>query len=300
MEVKWLEDFIALAHSQSFSRAAEDRHISQSGFSRRIRSLEQWVGAELVDRSGFPPVLTAAGRLFHEVAEDVLQKLFDTRALIRTEQRLPGSGLKIVAGHTIALSFLPAWLNTMSAHFSELRARIIPTNVHDSVLMLVNGSCELMFAYHHPDLPLHLDPLRYESLTVGRDVLMPVCKPRPPSGPLYKLPGTARKPVPHISYAETTYFGRCVAHLLAHGASTTFLRTRYESDMADVLKQMALVGEGVAWLPTSLIAAELAEGTLVGAGAAAWTVDLELRVYRDASNRDELIERLWSHLKSIY
>jgi DNA-binding transcriptional LysR family regulator len=125
------------------------------------------------------------------------------------------SGLRIVAGHTIALSFLPTWLNTMSAHFSELRARIIPTNVHDSVLMLVNGSCELMFAYHHPGLPLHLDPLRYESLTVGRDVLMPVCKPKSPSGPLYKLPGTARKPLPHISYAETTYFGRCVAHLLA-------------------------------------------------------------------------------------
>jgi DNA-binding transcriptional LysR family regulator len=300
MEVKWLEDFIALAHSQSFSRAAEARHITQSGFSRRIRALEQWVGAELVDRSGYPPSLTAAGRLFHEVAEDVLQKLVDTRAVIRTEQRLPGSGLKIVAGHTIALSFLPEWLNTMSGRFDELRARITPTNVHDSVLMLVNGNCELMFAYQHPDLPLHLDPLRYESLTVGRDVLMPVCKPKSSSGPLYKLPGTARQPLPHISYAETTYFGRCFALLLARAGSTPFLLPRYESDMADVLKRMALVGEGIAWLPKSLIASELASGTLVAAGGAAWTVELELRVYRDAFNRDELIGRLWSHLKSVY
>jgi DNA-binding transcriptional LysR family regulator len=293
MEVKWLEDFIALAHSQSFSRAAEARHITQSGFSRRIRALEQWVGAELVDRSGYPPALTAAGRLFHEVAEDVLQKLFDTRAVIRTEQRLPGSGLKISAGHTIALSFLPEWLNTMSGRFGELRARITPTNVHDSVLMLVNGNCELMFAYWHPDLPLHLDPSRYESLTVGRDVLMPVCKPKSPAGPLYKLPGTARQPLPHISYAETTYFGRCFALLLARAGGTPYLRPRYESDMA-------LVGEGIAWLPNSLIASELASGTLVAAGGAAWNVDLELRVYRDASNRDELLGRLWSHLKSVY
>jgi len=34
------------------------------------------------------------------------------------------------------------------------KGRVIPTNVHDSILMLVNGNCELMFAYHHPDLPL--------------------------------------------------------------------------------------------------------------------------------------------------
>jgi DNA-binding transcriptional LysR family regulator len=70
--------------------------------------------------------------------------------------------------------------------------------------------------------------------------------------------------------------------------------------MADVLKRMAVVGEGIAWLPNSLIAPELASGTLVAAGGAAWNVDLELRVYRDASNRDELLGRLWSHLKSVY
>ena len=300
MEVKWLEDFIALAHCQSFSRAAEARNITQSGLSRRIRALEQWVGAELVDRSGYPPALTAAGRLFHEVAEDVLQKLLDTRAIIRTEQRLPGSGLKIAAGHTIALSFLPGWLNTMSTRFGELRARITPTNVHDSVLMLVNGNCELMFAYRHPDLPLHLDPSRYESLTVGRDALMPVCRPKSSSGPLYKLPGTARHPLPHISYAQTTYFGRCFAAMLARTDQTAYLVPRYESDMADVLKRIALEGEGIAWLPKSLIASELASGTLVAAGGASWNVELELRVYRDALNRDELTGRLWSYLQSVY
>jgi len=300
MELKWLEDFIALAHCQSFSRAAEVRNITQSGLSRRIRALEHWVGAELVNRAGYPATLTAAGHLFHEVAADVLQKLLDTRAIIRTEQRLPDKGIKIAAGHTIALSFLPAWLNTMSAQFGELRARITPTNVHDSVLMLVNGNCELMFAYQHPDLALHLEASRYESLTVGRDTLIPVCKPKSPGVPRYKLPGTARAPLPHISYAETTYFGRCVASLLAHADSPPFLLPRYESDMADVLKRMALEGEGIAWLPQSLIEVELANGVLVAAGGPSWCMDLQLLVYRDATNKDELVGRLWTHLKSLY
>jgi DNA-binding transcriptional LysR family regulator len=300
MELKLLEDFIALAHCQSFSRAAEVRNITQSGLSRRIRALERWMGAELVDRGGYPPALTPAGRLFHGVAEEVLQKLLDTRAVIRTEQRLPDKGIKIAAGHTIALSFLPAWLNTVSAHFGELRARITPTNVHDSVLMLVNGNCELMFAYQHPDFAVHLESSRYESLTVGRDVLMPVCRPKSPGVPGYKLPGTARQPLPHIAYGETTYFGRCVAGLLGRSGTALYLLPRYESDMADVLKRMVLEGEGIAWLPKSLIGSELARGELVAAGGAAWTIELALRVYRDALNRDELIGRLWIHLKSIH
>ena len=72
----------------------------------------------------------------------MLSRLFDTRAIIRTEQRIAGKSLQIAAGHTIALSFLPVWLKALAPHFGEVRARVIPTNVHDSILMLVNGNCE--------------------------------------------------------------------------------------------------------------------------------------------------------------
>jgi DNA-binding transcriptional LysR family regulator len=298
MEVKWLEDFIALAHNKSFSRAAQVRSITQSGFSRRIRGLEEWVGAELVDRSSFPPTLTVAGRQFLEVAEDVTQKLLEARTAIRMEQGMRGSGLKIAAGHTIALSFVPAWLNTLTDSIADLRARVTPTNVHDSVLMLINGNCELMFAYQHPDLPMNLDPSRYEHVTVGADVLMPVCRSKAGGAPRFRLPGSARQPVPYISYAETTYFGRCVALLLARSTDPGYLMPRFESDMADVLKRMVLEGEGVAWLPKSLITAELASGALASAGGDEWSVPLGLNVYRDSMNRDALLTRVWAHLKS--
>lgn len=298
MEIKWIEDFIALARYQSFSRAAEFRNVTQSGFSRRIQSLEQWVGADLIDRSSFPPTLTPAGRLFQEAAEDILEKLFDTRAIIRTEQRMAGKGLQIAAGHTIALSFLPAWLKTLTAHFGEVRARVIPTNVHDSILMLVNGNCELMFAYHHPELPLHLDPARYQHLTVGVDTLMPVCRPNERSAPAFRLPGTANRPLPFISYTETSYFGRCLALLLEQATAAPALQLHYESDMAEVLKKLVMEGEGVAWLPKSSINTELESGELVPAGRSEWQLEVELRVYRDASNRSEFLENLWGHIRA--
>ena len=42
METKWLEDFVSLAETRSFSRSAQLRHVTQPAFSRRIQSLEAW------------------------------------------------------------------------------------------------------------------------------------------------------------------------------------------------------------------------------------------------------------------
>ena len=44
MEIKWLEDFVTLADTSSFSRAAELRNVTQPAFSRRIKQLEGWLG----------------------------------------------------------------------------------------------------------------------------------------------------------------------------------------------------------------------------------------------------------------
>lgn len=66
MQIKWIDDILAVAELKNFSRAAEVRCITQSALSRRIRSLEEWVGVELVDRGTYPVQLTAAGRTFCE------------------------------------------------------------------------------------------------------------------------------------------------------------------------------------------------------------------------------------------
>ena len=54
MDTKWLEDFVSLAETRSFSRSAQLRHVTQPAFSRRIQALEAWAGTDLVDRSSYP------------------------------------------------------------------------------------------------------------------------------------------------------------------------------------------------------------------------------------------------------
>jgi DNA-binding transcriptional LysR family regulator len=56
MNLSWLDDFLTLAAIGSFSRAADERHMTQPAFSRRIMALEEWLGVDLFDRGSKPPV----------------------------------------------------------------------------------------------------------------------------------------------------------------------------------------------------------------------------------------------------
>jgi len=68
MDLKWLEDFLCLSNTGNFRVSSEQRCVSQPAFSRRIKALETWVGADLFDRSCHPVVLTDAGKVFKPVA----------------------------------------------------------------------------------------------------------------------------------------------------------------------------------------------------------------------------------------
>ncbi|MGY8863563.1 MAG: LysR family transcriptional regulator, partial [Pseudomonadales bacterium] len=54
MELKWLEDFLALIEEKSLTRAAVRRHVTQPAYTRRIKQLEEWLGVEIVNRTTKP------------------------------------------------------------------------------------------------------------------------------------------------------------------------------------------------------------------------------------------------------
>ncbi len=85
MDTKWLEDFVSLAETRSFSRSAELRHVTQSAFSRRIQSLEAWAGANLIDRSSYPTTLTPAGQVMHAKALELLQFLQSAKSEMKDD-----------------------------------------------------------------------------------------------------------------------------------------------------------------------------------------------------------------------
>ena len=132
METKWLEDFVSLAETRSFSRSAQLRHGTQPAFSRRIQALEAWAGTDLVDRSSDPTRLTPAGKTLYDQALEMLQALQNTRAMLRAHTSAGKDMIEFAVPHTLAFTFFPAWVSSLHDKFGPFKSRLIALNVHDA------------------------------------------------------------------------------------------------------------------------------------------------------------------------
>jgi LysR family transcriptional regulator, hypochlorite-specific transcription factor HypT len=290
METKWLEDFVSLAETRSFSRSAQLRHVTQPAFSRRIQSLEAWAGTDLVDRSSYPTRLTPAGETLYDQSLEVLQALQTTRAMLRGHTTTAQDVVEFAVPHTLAFTFFPAWVSELREKYGPLKSRLIALNVHDAVMRLVEGSCDLLIAYHHPSQPNQLDAERYEMVTLGQEVVAPYVKPDADGQPLYTLPGKAGQPLPFLGYAPGAYLGHMVELMLKEADTPIHFDRVYETDMAEGLRAMALEGHGIAFLPYSAVKKDLRAKKLVSALPASMKglqITMAVRAYRERAQLRE-------------
>lgn len=284
METKWLEDFVSLAETHSFSRSAQLRHVTQPAFSRRIQALEAWAGTDLVDRSAYPTRLTPAGETLYGQALEMLQALQNTRAMLRSHTAAGQDVIEFAVPHTLAFTFFPAWLSGLRDKFGPIKSRLIALNVHDAVVRLIEGSCDLLIAYHHPSQPFQLDADRYEMVSLGEEVIAPFSRPDAQGQPLFQLPGHAGQPLPYLGYAPGAYLGQVVDFMLKQAGVPIHLDRVYETDMAEGLKAMALEGHGLAFLPYSAIKNEWRNKKLVSAAPPdlkGLQITMDIRAYRE-------------------
>lgn len=298
MEIKWLEDFLSLAESRSFSRAATDRHITQSAFSRRIMALEEWLGAELIDRSVHPAALTSAGWLFRQVAADLLRDAYSARSLLRGYQPLakPEQVVQFAVAHTLVFTLFPNWLKKLHGEMGTLVSRVHAVNVPEGVQELVEGRCDILLGYHHPQLPILLDPIQFPFLLLGAEKILPFSAPDSQGNPLYGLPGVSDRPIPFLAYSAGAFIGSVVEMTLLNARTPCHLNRCFETHMSEALKGMLVAGHGVGWLPESCVSSELESGQLVVAGSDQWVAELDVRLYRASRSRKPVVEGLWSWL----
>ncbi len=301
METKWLEDFVSLAETRSFSRSAQLRHVTQPAFSRRIQALEAWAGVDLVDRSSYPTRLTPAGETLHAQALEILVALQSARNLMRSHRASGQDVIEFAIPHTLAFTFFPHWLMALRSRFVGVKTRLIALNVHDAVLRLTEGGCDLLIAYHHASQPLQLSPDRYEMLSLGHETLAAYAKADGDGKPLFRL-GAGPAPVPLLAYAAGAYMSHMVEQIVRQMPVAPALETTYETDMAEGLKAMALEGHGLAFLPASSVRQELRSGRLVAAAPpGVGELTMEVRIYRErpagARHAKAEAQALWEFLR---
>ena len=281
LEHKWLEDFLILAETRSFSRAAELRHVTQSAFSRRIQALEMWLGAPLLDRSSYPVALTPEGRHFRETAEEVVRLLNAQR---HGSDSKPLPVITTAALHTLSITFFPHWLAGIRDRIGPCTSKVMSDNFLICIQTLIEGGYDFLMTYAHPSVPIPLDPARFVHLVIGQDSLLPV------SVPNLKAPLLDGR-LPLLQYSRGSFLGLITAQAQRQeGAPATYLAHTNENSMAEALKYMVLAGHGMAWLPRSLIVDEVASGRLIVVGP---ELQMEIRLYRSAERSRRFLDQVW-------
>lgn len=297
MDVAWLLDFIALARTLNFTRAAEERHVTQSAFSRRIKALERWVGAPLVDRSAFPVRLLPSGDEFLPVAKAVVRDLLETRDAVRSRNLVGPKFQTFAAPHSISSHRLAPLLRDFHAGHPKIRTRVMSDDLHACCRLLAEGASEFLVCYRHPGVTLTLDEARFARLDLGSERLSPVCVPNAAGAPKWLLPGKARAPVPVLAYAPGSYFGAVVEQTLR--AQRAHVSVRHLDAFAEALKALALLGHGVAWLPEASVAEAVHARRLVSAGEEKWHAALTLSVFAAPGRLDREGLALWEFLREV-
>jgi LysR family transcriptional regulator, hypochlorite-specific transcription factor HypT len=209
--------------------------------------------------------------------------------------------------HTLAFTFFPHWWMGVKGDLhqrpGELKSRLTALNVHDAVLRLTEGGCDLLIAYHHAAQPLQLSTDRYEMLSLGTETLAPYAKGDGDGQPMFRLPGRYGERVPFLSFASGAYMARLVELILKEAVQPAALETIYETDMAEGLKAMALEGHGLAFLPVSSVRKELKARRLVPAApSGSFELTMDVRIYRErpevARHVKPGAQAVWEFLRS--
>ncbi len=299
MELAWLEDFLALAEQRNFSRAAVARNISQPAFSRRVRMLEDWLGAPLFDRDTHRVELTEAGAAFLPVAREIVRRVAFGRERVRDVAARAAGGLRIACTSVLSLTFFPAWLQQL-----ESQAAVSPSNISlvtdsmaDCERLMLGGQAQFILCHHHPAARSELDEGAFRAIEVGADLLVPVSAPVAPgaTAPRHPLPGSAEAPSAYLAFSSASGMGRILAATRAAEGPAARLETVFTAHLAMVLLIMAREGRGLAWLPLSLVAPDLESGRLVRSAAAAdWDIPMSVRLLRPRARQSPAAEAFWS------
>lgn len=259
MDTIWLADLQALAETLNFSRAAEKRNVTQPAFGRRIRSLEDWAGSALIDRSTHRLRLTAAGEIMLSAAEDIERRIERARNDI-DQSRAATATLTFAATHALSFIFFPAWFQSLGSTVGTIPIRMLSDNMNECEKIMLDGRAQFLLCHYHPKSKIRLPEHDYKHVELATDEIIPVSGTATDGTPIHRLPGTPEAPVPALAFEEKSGMGRIIASTLSERTSELHLSTVFTSHLAMVLKALASDGKGVAWIPRSLAADQLGSG----------------------------------------
>src|SRR5437667_3372249 len=145
LDSRQVRTFCVLVRTGSFTQAARELHLTQSGVSHSVKALEGDVGCRLLDRMGKKVVLTQAGEQFLTHATKILQEMENARESLAQLGKWGRGRLRLGGSTTACQHLIPPVLGELKKSFPEHAITIELADV-----------CELLVAFVHHRLDLAL------------------------------------------------------------------------------------------------------------------------------------------------
>jgi LysR family hydrogen peroxide-inducible transcriptional activator len=227
LSLQLLDQFVVLARTKNFTRAAEELHLSQSALSRAIQKLEDQLGQPLFERKPREVVLTELGELLLQRAKRILQLMDDTFSELSEAGRR--GRIRLGAIPTIAPYFLPSLLSSFAKKYPDIAVIVQEDTTENLIKRCHHGEIDLAILA----LPLVAKNLEVESLFEEELLLVvPVGHPLAASK---TLPIDAVEGFPFVMLNE--------AHCLTDNIATFCRRKAVQPVTVERTSQLATVQE---------------------------------------------------------
>lgn len=143
MELRQLRYLIAIVQEANFTRASEKVFVSQSALSQQIQSLEQDVGAILLDRSKRHIRLTAAGEVLYHHARRVFLELGQAEIAIQELEGLQRGELRIGVVQTVNDYLMPLLASTFTECHPQIKLSIDELPADEIEIRLEQGTLQV-------------------------------------------------------------------------------------------------------------------------------------------------------------
>jgi len=298
MEIKWLKDFLVLSVEGNFRIAAQQCHVSQPAFSRRIQALETWIGAPLIDRNSHPSQLTEAGKLFLPVAQKIIDLAEMGKAEVQTQVQDENEKITFATLGTLAQGFLPTWLKKLQPliEIQHFEVRTEYSNIVEYFSALEEEEVDFFICYENAAAKLHENDNDFTSIKLGEETLIPVVSPDENGAPKWWLPDASTNIIPTLHSLPKSSPWPIMSHIEERYGNVNF-KCVYNSSLGPTLRAMAIEGFGLAWIPNAIVKEDIANARLVRAAEPEDDILVDIMIYRCLKNSEPRVEKFWNILK---
>lgn len=296
MRLEWIEDIIAVLRAGSLNRAAELRYLTQPAFSRRIKSIEDYVGVELIDRTHKPARLRGAVLEQQETLEQLAAGLRELLHALRQQDRKVKNRVVIASQHAITTSVAPGLVKQLASDL-DAQIRLRSANRGECFTLLVTKQADLTLTYRSPDEDLPIGGEFLEQLDFGEETFVPVFA----ADALDDLNAEYRNgELPIIIYPQDVFLGEVMQReIMPKLRNQLFPKEKAESALTLAALQLALAGVGVAWVPRSLAAKEIGYGNLTELGHLFGEAKLQIGAARLTGRKSAAEQDVWHVIEML-